>query len=472
MNETRKISISISNLLSSPWAIKQSYLNTIITDIFRNKNIENSGELIIDYKEDIVYEIINNKAVINVKGMFYNKLMIHPCWGYVICNLENTILAAIDNYSVEEVILKIESPGGITYGVSEIHNLIKKLKTIKPINAYVNGLACSALYWIPSACSKIYAYEQSCIGSIGVYMLHADFSSFMKDMGVSIEFIQAGKYKTIGNMYEPLSTEGRKYLQKDVDETYNDFTASVASARSLNLEEIEIWADGKDFETKEALKLGLIDEIKSWQEVLGNNISGDSIATSLQKARSRIMAIGEKKISELTVEDLKEKNPELYEAIYNEGSLAGESVSNKENNVKFTALKEENKILKEKVEKFEKQEAILAEQKQIREFAASLNLVEEGERLITEDKTVVEAFSELANIAKEAKSGAQEKFVNSAPKIAGEGNDGIADDMPKNSSEAVKFVQNRDNCSKREAWKIARVEFESLFSAIPNKEEN
>lgn len=463
MNATHKINIALNSLLSSPWAIKRSAADTILFNIFNKYKAEKNGELIIGYCEGIKYEIVNGKAIIDVSGIFYNKCMLDEDWGYVKCDLEKTLIAAVDDINVIEVILKIYSPGGFTYGVPEIHNLIKELKKVKPINAYINGCACSALYWIPSACSNIYAYEQSDIGSIGVYAMHVDYSEMLKDIGIKIQYIQAGSKKTVGHPYEPLSVEDRKYLQENVNQAYKDFTEAVADARNLNINDIEIWADGKYFETKQALELGLIDEIKSWQDVLGNKISDNSFITSLKTVGSRLMAIGEKKISELNAEDLQNGNSGLYASIYETGYRAGQTNVNAELTEKNTALHQEVNDLKTKIKSFEDAEKVKAEQQQIRDFATSLNLTEEGETLIKENKTVVEAFSFLAEEAKKAKTEQQASFIEGAPNSAGNGGDSMSDNLPKNSAEAITFCQDKYKCTKKEAWKKARLEFSNLF---------
>lgn len=462
MKMNKKLSIATSNLFSTPWAMRQSSLDLTIVNILK---AERGGELTIEYKNDIEYEVVNGKAVIDVHGIFYNKLMLDVNWGYVILNLENSLLAAVDDYSVEEVILKVESPGGIIFGVSEIHNLIKELNTIKPINAYVNGIACSALYWVPSACENIYSYTQSCIGSIGVYQMHVDYSKLMEDFGVKVEYIQAGKYKTAGNPYEPLSEEGRKYLQEGINQAYGDFTKEVAVARGLDLNKISDWADGKDFETKEALELGLIDEIKTWQDVLGNNISNSS------QTRRGSMAIGEKKISELNAEDLQKSNPALYSAILSEGRIEGNNAAVEKSNATISKLEAENASLTAQVNQYKEAEKVAEDQKKIRNFAKSLNLAEEGETLISENKSVVEAFETLANAASKAKADGQANFAAGAPKIAGNGSDNMADDTPKTDVEAVNFCAKKYNLSKRQAWKKARAEFSSLFGNVKNNEE-
>lgn len=453
-----KLSISTSSLFSTPWAIRQSFLDSTIINILK---VERGGELIVEYKNDIEYEVINGKAVIDVQGIFYNKMMLDANFGYTICNLENSLLAAVDDYSVDEVILKVESPGGVIFGVSEIHNLIKELNNIKPINAYVNGMACSALYWIPSACENIYSYTQSCIGSIGVYQMHVDYSKFMEEVGIKVEYIKAGKYKTTGNPYESLSEDARKYLQEGVDYSYGDFTKEVAVARGLDLNKVIEWADGKDFETKEALGLGLVDEIRTWQDVLGNNISSEP-----QTIRRSAMAIGEKKISELSAEDLQKSNPDLFNSIHKEGVMEGQ----KENLSKLETLKAENVEFTSQLNKYKEAEKVTEDQKKIRNFAKSLNLAEEGETLINEKKSVVEAFETLAEKASSAKADEQKSFVNGAPKAAGNSSDGMADDTPKTDVEAVNYCKEKYNLSKRQAWKKARVEFSSLFGNTKEEE--
>ncbi|MFA5395878.1 MAG: signal peptide peptidase SppA [Methanogenium sp.] len=454
-----KLSIATSNIFSTPWAIHQSSMDSTIINILK---AERGGELIIEYKNDIVYEVVNRKAIINAQGIFYNKCMVDDTWNYVICNLENSLLAAVDDYTVDEVILKIDSPGGSVFGVSEMHNLIKELNNIKPINAYINGLACSAFYWIPAGCENIYAYTQSRIGSIGVYQMHIDYSKFMEELGIKIEYIKAGKYKVTGNPHEPYSEDERKYVQESVNQSYDDFTKEVAVARGLDLNKISEWADGKNFETKEALALGLIDGIKTWQDVLGNNIGVNSPQTN---GRS-VMAIGEKKISELNAEDLQRSNSALYESILKEGVIQGQ----KENEGKISALRDENAVLVAQINQYKEAEKITEDQKKIRNFAKSLNLAEEGEILISENKSVVEAFESLAVSASKAKTDEQANFAAGAPKIAGNSSDSMADDTPKTDVEAVNFCMQKYNLSKRQAWKKARIEFEPLFGNTKEEE--
>jgi signal peptide peptidase SppA len=453
----KQLHISISSLLQSPWAVRQDYLAGMFVKL--THKAEKDGELIVEHKEDVVYEIVNGKAIIDVDGIFYNKCILDNDYGYVKLDLEKTLIAAVDDSSVEEVILKVKSPGGVSYGVDEIHDLILSLREIKPIIGYVNGLACSAAYWILSACTQIYAYKQNDVGSIGVYCMVVDYSKFLETAGIKVQYIKAGKFKTTGNAYEELSADGRKYLQEGVDECYMDFKNAVSTSRGLKLEESDTWAEGIVFEAKNALKLGLIDGIKTWQEVLGY----DKKTFSLSNWRS-LMAIGEPKISALTAEQFKTMNEGLYNSILAEGKTLGEKPD--EQLVKENAeLKAENQLYKDKEQKE-------VNDKKIMDFATSLNLKDKGEALVKENKSVTEAFELLANEASKVNADKQAQFLASSAAPAGASSDTAADSAPKTDVEAMTHCRTKYGLGKREAWQKARIEFASLFGTESREETN
>ena len=67
-------------------------------------------------------------------------------------------------------------------------------------------------------------------------------------------------------------------------------------------------------------------------------------------------------------------------------------------------LRDENAVLVAQINQYKEAEKITEDQKKIRNFAKSLNLAEEGEILISENKSVVEAFESLAVSASKAKN--------------------------------------------------------------------
>ena len=57
----------------------------------------------------------------------------------------------LNDPEVRAIVLDIDSPGGSTYGVSELANEIMAARGKKPVLAVANSLAASAAFWITLA---------------------------------------------------------------------------------------------------------------------------------------------------------------------------------------------------------------------------------------------------------------------------------------------------------------------------------
>jgi signal peptide peptidase SppA len=108
----------------------------------------------------------------------------------------------------------------------------------KPIVAQVNSLAASAAYYIASAADEIVVTPSGEVGSIGVYCMHQDWSKALEQEGIAVQLISAGKFKTEGNPYEPLSADARDAMQARVDEYYDAFVRDVAAGRKVAMKTV------------------------------------------------------------------------------------------------------------------------------------------------------------------------------------------------------------------------------------------
>jgi ClpP class serine protease len=92
---------------------------------------------------------------------------------------------------VRSILLDIESPGGEAVGAFEAADAIRAAAKLKPVTAVVNGMAASAAYALASARQDRH-HADRLAGSIGVVMLHADYSRFLDAEGVTPTLIFAG----------------------------------------------------------------------------------------------------------------------------------------------------------------------------------------------------------------------------------------------------------------------------------------
>lgn len=254
------------------WAIKPDVLDSIhavlaaklrsesvdIADIEARigKKLDNSRDPELDVRDGV--------AVIPVRGILAKRmnLMIQISGGTSMEILKQDIQAALDDDSIEAIILDVDSPGGSVAGTMELATWLYAQRGRKPIKAYANELMASAAYWIGSAVDTISAQATAQIGSIGVITAHYDYSHYDAKMGIKRTFLYAGKYKAIGNDTEPLSQEARDYIQERLDQLYTLFVDGVAQNRGVGAERVlGEMADGKIFLAKQAMEAGLIDNI-------------------------------------------------------------------------------------------------------------------------------------------------------------------------------------------------------------------
>lgn len=171
--------------------------------------------------------------------------------------------------SVSRIIIDANSGGGSVYGVKELSDKIYKAREKKPIIAVVNSLMASAAYWIGSAADKIYCTPSGEAGSIGVLLMHSDFSKYEEKLGINTTVIKAGKHKGEGNPFEPLSDETKAYLQKNVDDYYAMFAGDIARNRGTSKADVVAnYGEGRILTAKDALAAKMIDGIKTLEEVV------------------------------------------------------------------------------------------------------------------------------------------------------------------------------------------------------------
>lgn len=165
---------------------------------------------------------------------------------------------ADDDPETDKILLVINSPGGMVEGLMEFMSTVRKCK--KAVYAYIEGHGTSAAYGIASAASKILASPSSEIGSIGVRAEYYDYTEMYQKAGIKI-FSFRSKHSS-KKALSPASEEGKKEIEKDLEDIYAIFAQSVADGRGMTLEDlIEKAADGLVFRAQEAKDRGLIDEI-------------------------------------------------------------------------------------------------------------------------------------------------------------------------------------------------------------------
>jgi protease IV len=175
--------------------------------------------------------------------------------------LTEAVAALAGDDSVKALIVSIDSPGGAVAGGEALHDAIARVAAKKPVVAVMGGTAASAGYMIAVPAGRIFAREATLTGSIGVLLETGEISGLLRMLGITDETIKSGPLKNEPSFTKPMSEQGREVLQALVMDLYDQFVGMVADGRHMDVARVRELADGRAYTGRQALKLGLIDEI-------------------------------------------------------------------------------------------------------------------------------------------------------------------------------------------------------------------
>lgn len=208
----------------------------------------------------------NGIAIIPIHGTLINRYNWSWSYGTGYNFIRSQIAAASEDEDVTQIILDVNSFGGMVAGCQETADAIRAASAReggKPILAVVDAYCFSAAYYLSSQADRIAVTPSGMAGSIGVVLMHTDLSKALEDYGVKITFIVAGDRKVDGNPFEPLGEAARKKFQADVDASYSSFVSYVAEGRKNMSEEDVRATQAQCYRADEALSLKLVDSVQN-----------------------------------------------------------------------------------------------------------------------------------------------------------------------------------------------------------------
>ena len=214
------------------------------------------------------------------------------------------LVQELETLDVENITLNISSNGGGTTAAIAIANALKRHKA--RVIANIDGIAASAATIITSACDIVRMPKNA------LFMIHNPWT------------IAMGEEKDFEKMAETLSK-----VKNSIIETYIDKTG-MNKEKLSELMDKESW-----FNANEAKEYGFVDEItdNTDMEIIENKILSHGMVFNMTKFKnfkiSNNSNVNNKKEEEkMTLEELKNKFPKLYDQVFHEGKEAG---INKEN---------------------------------------------------------------------------------------------------------------------------------------------
>lgn len=172
----------------------------------------------------------------------------------------------------DQVLIKLESPGGVVHGYGLAASQIARLRDAE-INTTVavDKVAASGGYMMACVANKIISAPFAIIGSIGVVAQLPNINKLLKKNDIEIEQHTAGDYKRTLTVLGENTKEGREKFKQELEDTHVLFKGFVTDYRpELDIEKV---ATGEHWYGKQALDLKLVDEIQTSDDYILNALN-------------------------------------------------------------------------------------------------------------------------------------------------------------------------------------------------------
>ncbi|ERL52985.1 protease SohB [Halomonas huangheensis] len=194
--------------------------------------------------------------------------------------------------SQDEVVLRLESPGGLVHAYGLAAAELDRLREAGlSTTVCVDKVAASGGYLMACNADRIRVAPFAVIGSIGVVAQVPNVHRLLQRHDVDVELHTAGRFKRTLTVLGENTEEGREKFRDDLESTHDKFKQYVAARRpQLDIESV---ATGEIWYGQEAVTRGLADDVGTSEAYLMEAMKkGRVIAVGLEAERSLTSRIG------------------------------------------------------------------------------------------------------------------------------------------------------------------------------------
>ena len=161
-------------------------------------------------------------------------------------------------------------------GMAEVEELRSALENFrrsgKAVISYMENPT-NAGYYLASVSDRIYmtSYEGGMTMLTGLSTQVIFLKDILDKLGVNVQLIRHGKYKSAGEMYirNSISPENRKQNQELVNSIWNSWTSQMAASRGLSQERLNAMINGLELNfPQDYLENGLVDELVTQAQLM------------------------------------------------------------------------------------------------------------------------------------------------------------------------------------------------------------
>lgn len=165
---------------------------------------------------------------------------------------------------VKAVVLRVNSPGGSADASEEIWHGVKTLQAKGlPVVVSMGDYAASGGYYISCGADYIFAEPTTLTGSIGIFGTIPNVKKIREKIGLDFDQIGTNKhsYMEATMLTDGMNSEEWAMMQAMIERGYDLFTRRCADGRKMKQDDIKKIAEGRVWLGKDALAIGLVDEL-------------------------------------------------------------------------------------------------------------------------------------------------------------------------------------------------------------------
>ncbi len=186
-------------------------------------------------------------------------------------SLATLIKKARDDKQIKALVVRINSGGGSAFA-SEIirQELLLLKKKGKTVVVSMGAVAASGGYWIAADASEIWASESTITGSIGIFGAIPTFEKTLSSLGIYSDGIGTTPLAAGLDLTQPMPEPLKEAMQQAIAHNYDQFLQIVATGRKLEKSRVGELAEGRVYDGKTALAIGLVDKLGSLNDAIGS----------------------------------------------------------------------------------------------------------------------------------------------------------------------------------------------------------
>lgn len=167
----------------------------------------------------------------------------------------------------DEIVVKVESRGGVVHGYGLAASQLKRIKDKNiALTVAVDKVAASGGYLMACVADKIIAAPFAIVGSVGVLAQIPNFHRALEKHDIDYQEFSAGEHKRTVGMFSEPTAKGKAKFMEEIEDVHTLFKDFVKENRPVV--DVDKISTGEHWYGTRALDLNLVDELRTSDDYL------------------------------------------------------------------------------------------------------------------------------------------------------------------------------------------------------------